>query len=181
MRCPARIWSRSIRATRRSGNTIGITGLSVGDTLVGIDFRPQNGLLYSLGVNTTSNTATLYAISSRTGQATAVGGPFAFVDAGGNAVIFPAGNYGFDFNPVADRIRVVTGSGLNFRINPNTGVGVDGDNTGLTTGNWSAAPTPTAPSPARPARRTAPPAYTNNQPNVTVTTLYTLDCLRISF
>ena len=35
--------------------------------------------------------------------------------------------YGFDFNPAADRIRVVAGS-INFRVNPNTGTGDDGDN-----------------------------------------------------
>src|SRR6185436_9082320 len=35
--------------------------------------------------------------------------------------------YGFDFNPAVDRIRVVTDTGLNFRLNPNTGAPVDGD------------------------------------------------------
>jgi hypothetical protein len=30
--------------------------------------------------------------------------------------------------PTVDRIRVVTSTGLNFRINPNAGAGVDGDN-----------------------------------------------------
>jgi len=34
--------------------------------------------------------------------------------------------YGFDFNPVADRVRVVTGS-LNFRIDPNSGAPIDGN------------------------------------------------------
>jgi hypothetical protein len=33
-----------------------------------------------------------------------------------------ANGYGFDFNPQADRIRVVTGSGKNFRVNPNNGL-----------------------------------------------------------
>src|SRR4029453_18675372 len=53
--------------------TIPITGLTAGETLVGIDFRPQNGLLYGLGVNATANNATLYVISTRTGFAGVVG------------------------------------------------------------------------------------------------------------
>src|SRR5688572_17277086 len=52
---------------------IAVTGLAAGDTLVGIDFRPQNGFLYGLGVNAGADTATLYAVSTRTGVATAVG------------------------------------------------------------------------------------------------------------
>jgi len=35
-------------------NTIAITNLAAGETLVGIDFRPQNGTLYGLGVNAAS-------------------------------------------------------------------------------------------------------------------------------
>src|SRR3954463_11257295 len=60
-------------ATPTSGTVIGIAGLVAGETLVGIDFRPQNGLLYGLGVNSTTDTATLYAISTRTGFAAVVG------------------------------------------------------------------------------------------------------------
>ena len=52
-----------------------ITGVNPAETLVGIDFRPQNGLLYGLGVNATLDTATLYVISTRTGQAAIVGDP----------------------------------------------------------------------------------------------------------
>ena len=149
------------------GTTIGITGLNLGEALVGIDFRPQNGFLYGLGVGAAATTATLYAISTRTGQATPVGGPIAFVDEGGNPVIFPTGNYGFDFNPTVDRIRVTTDTGLNFRINPNNGAPVDGNAgvagtqpDGFINGATTGAPAN---------------AYTNSQPNVTVTTLYTLN------
>jgi hypothetical protein len=38
-----------------------------------------------------------------------------------------ATGYGVDFNPQADRVRIVTGSGLNFRINPSTGAPIDAD------------------------------------------------------
>src|SRR5262245_50552659 len=105
--------------------TIAVTGVNAGETLVGIDFRPQNGVLYGLGVDAAANTGTLYAISVRTGFAAAVGSPGSVqlttdgvtkVDLPDPAVL----GYGFDFNPAADRIRVVAGA-LNFRIDPNTG------------------------------------------------------------
>ncbi len=46
-----------------------ITGLTAGDTLVGIDRRPQNGFLYGLGYNATNGTVQLYGISSQTAMA----------------------------------------------------------------------------------------------------------------
>ena len=110
------------------------------ETLVGIDFRPNNGMLYGLGVNAAADTATLYLISQRTGFATPVGtvGQVALTTDGVTAVDLPdpaTVGWSFDFNPAADRVRVTTGSGLNFRINPNTGAAVDGDNGGgVTTG-----------------------------------------------
>ena len=132
------------------GFFIGISGLTAGETLVGIDFRPLNGVLYGLGVNAVTDTATLYAISTRTGVAGAVG------TFGGLGDL--AGNYGFDFNPVADRIRVTTDTGLNFRINPNDAVIV-------------------IDSPIMPigAHDISGVAYTNNQPDGGVTVLYALD------
>jgi hypothetical protein len=57
------------------GTSIPVTGLTAGQTLVGIDFRPANGVLYGLGVNSAANTATLYTISVLTGVATVVGSP----------------------------------------------------------------------------------------------------------
>ena len=44
--------------------TTAIANITAGETLVGIDFRPQNGMLYGLGVNATADNATLYAIST---------------------------------------------------------------------------------------------------------------------
>src|SRR3954451_11266177 len=99
---------------------IAVTGAAAGETLVGIDFRPQNGFLYGLGVNATADTATLYAISTQTGQAAVVGtaNSIAFKDGAGATIDLPdpaVTGYGFDFNPAADRIRVVAGT-LNFRV-----------------------------------------------------------------
>ncbi len=111
--------------------TTAISPLMNSETLVGIDFRPQNGFLYGLGVNAMTDTATLYSISTRTGFATAIGTPgqITFVDDMMMTVDLPdpaVQGYGVDFNPVADRVRVVAGS-LNFRVNPNTGAPIDGN------------------------------------------------------
>jgi hypothetical protein len=38
-------------ASPNSRSTFGISGIVAGQTLVGIDFRPFNGLLYALGLN----------------------------------------------------------------------------------------------------------------------------------
>src|SRR5215831_12620580 len=137
------------------GTSIPVTGLTAGQTLVGIDVRPANGLLYGLGVNAATDAATLYTISVLTGVATIVGSFNSPV-----VIDFPASaDYGFDFNPVVDRIRVTTDTGLNFRINPNNGslAGLD---------------------PMIVGSEISGVAYTNNEThNSGVTTLYTLDPL----
>ncbi|VTR92722.1 na-ca exchanger integrin-beta4 : Hemolysin-type calcium-binding region domain protein OS=Rhodopirellula maiorica SM1 GN=RMSM_03614 PE=4 SV=1: DUF4394: Calx-beta: VCBS: VCBS [Gemmata massiliana] len=112
-----------------------ITGVSSNEALVGLDFRSQDGALYSLGVDATANTATLYKISTQTGQATAIGTPGSvkFVDTVGSQVDLPdpsAVSYGVAFDPATGQLRVVTANGLNFRIDPATGAAIDG-NTGL--------------------------------------------------
>ncbi|MDZ7958654.1 MAG: DUF4394 domain-containing protein [Aulosira sp. DedQUE10] len=158
--------------------TAAITGVTAGEILVGIDLRPATGQLYGLGINDTNNTGTLYLIDPQTGTATIVGGSagqIAFVDAMGNAVDLPPANngFGFDFNPTVDRIRVVTNTGLNFRLNPITGLAVDG-NTGVTGINPDGAIN------GLPASSTgvSATAYTNSfngTTGTTFTTQYTLD------
>jgi hypothetical protein len=93
-----------------------ITGLNAAETIRGIDFRPATGELYGLGITDLAgdDEARLYVLNPATGAATLVG-PGAFAT-------LPDGlSYGFDFNPVVDRIRVVASNDLNFRLNPNTG------------------------------------------------------------
>jgi hypothetical protein len=116
--------------------TVPVTGLASGETLVGIDFRPATGQLYGLAINAAANTGTVVVLDPQTGTATPIGtsGSVAFVDAAGNPIDLPATGYGIDFNPTVDRIRVVTSTGLNFRLNPITGAPVDGD-TGLAAGS----------------------------------------------
>lgn len=155
---------------------VAVTGLTAGDVLMGIDVRPQNNRLYGLGYNPNNNNLQLYHLAVDAGayRATAIGSPVAFVDASGvNAVAVNASNgLGMDFNPAVDRIRVVTGSGQNFRINPNTGAGVDGDlggAAGSVTGVNMDGPINGG------ATSLGDVAYTNNAANNAVTTLYTID------
>jgi len=123
--------SRFLSTALTTPVTVTIAGVTAGETLVGIDFRPQTGQLYSFGVNATTDTGTVYVIDPQTGSASVVGtaGMVAFVTPDGALVDLPpvSAGYGFDFNPTVDRIRVVTGSGLNLRINPNNGAPVDGN------------------------------------------------------
>ncbi len=93
---------------------VAITGLPAGESLRDIDVRPADGRLYALG-----GTGRLYALDPATGAASAVGGPF--------AVPLTGTRFAFDFDPYQDRARVVSDSGQNFRVNPDTGEVVDSD------------------------------------------------------
>jgi Domain of unknown function (DUF4394) len=99
-----------------------VTGLKTGDKLVGIDYRPATGQLYAMGVNGASGS--IYTINPLSGAATAVGSPFTMPQSAGASV---GKDYGFDFNPTVDRIRVSADSRDNFRVHPDTGAvaGVD--------------------------------------------------------
>src|SRR5262249_9651875 len=94
--------------------TTAITGLQAGESIVRIDFRPATGGLYGIG-----STSRLYLIDPITGTASAVGPVF--------VVPLSGATFGVDFNPVVDRIRIVSNTGQNIRINPNNGTtaGVD--------------------------------------------------------
>ena len=104
--------------------TAPVTGLGTGQTLVGLDTRPNTGQLFALGYNATGTQAQLYTLNPTTGVLTAVGG----------AITLNLGTslnrIGFDFNPTVDRIRVTGSSNTNFRLNPNTG-GVAATDTNL--------------------------------------------------
>ena len=137
-----------------------VAGLVAGDTLVGIDLRPLNGRLYGLGFNIGTGAARLYHLdaSATAATATPVGGSIAF------DIPISGPHFGFDFNPLADRARVVTSAGQNFRINPNTGAPVDGD----------IAPGLQMDLAISGATSVVDTAYTNATLNTTATTQYTL-------
>lgn len=90
-----------------------LDGLAPGDHLLGIDYRVAKGQLFGLGAS-----GQLYRIAPATGRATAVGAPVALPREG-------ASEWGFDFNPTVDRIRVVNDKGFNLRLHPDTGAIVD--------------------------------------------------------
>lgn len=92
-----------------------ITGLQPGEAIVGIDFRPANQQLYALG-----STSRLYTINTSTGQASAVSAAPFTTPLSGTA-------FGFDFNPSVDRIRIVSNTGQNMRVHPETGAVILGD------------------------------------------------------
>jgi hypothetical protein len=138
------------------GSSLPITGLGAGETLLGIDRRPATGILYVLG-----SSSHLYTINTTTGAATAVGAAFSPALSGTA--------FGFDFNPVPDRIRVTSTDTSNFRLNPNDGT-VAGTDTSLTYagGDSGAGLTP----------RVVGSAYTNNFSGTAVTTLFGIDSNR---
>ena len=85
--------------------TKAITGLQAGENILGIDFRPLNGQLYALG-----SSSRIYTLNLGNGAATVVGGQL--------TTLLIGTDFGFDFNPTVDRIRVVSNTGQNLRLNP---------------------------------------------------------------
>ncbi|MFY8105726.1 MAG: DUF4394 domain-containing protein [Elstera sp.] len=83
-------------------------------TIVGIDVRPSNGKLYALTMS-----GGLYTVDPKTGTATMASQLSQAVNTGLNPVM--------DFNPLADRLRVLGVGGASYRINVDNGmVTVDG-------------------------------------------------------
>ncbi len=130
-----------------------ITGLQTGESIVGITIRPANGKLYGLG-----SSSRLYEVSQVTGIATVVG-------TATFALPLTGMNFGFDFNPTVDRIRLVSDQQQNLRLHPDTGVVVDGDavTAGVQGDAMLSAPSVMAV------------AYTNSAAGATVTTLFGID------
>ena len=134
-------------------DSVPITGLQPAETLVGIDFRPADGLLYGVG-----DTARLYTISRSTGLATEVGlVPFG---------VLLGSSFGMDVNPVTDVIRLVSDAEQNLRIDPETGLLVATD----TNLSYDAGDPNFGTNPGVVAA-----AYTNNFSSATTTTLFGID------
>ncbi|WP_413164022.1 DUF4394 domain-containing protein [Capilliphycus salinus ALCB114379] len=132
--------------------TIAVTGIE--GTLLGIDTRPANGLIYGL---TTANN--LYTIDPSSGVATlasTLSQPFE----GGTIS-------GFDFNPAADRLRLVGDNDQDFRINVDTGAVIVDGTLAFAQGDVNAGINPNV---------TAS-AYTNSFAGTTSTQLYNIDTL----
>ena len=135
---------------------VALQGLPAGDRLVGIDYRVARGVLFALSAG-----GRLYTVNTATGQLSPVGSGAPVLSAGqaGQAV-------GFDFNPAADRIRVVNDSGTNLRLHPETGALAATDPAvRYADGDVRAGVAP----------RLAGAAYTYNKTNDKLTTNYAID------
>ena len=136
-----------------------ISGLGGADSaLVGIDFRVQGGELYGVG-----NGGGVYTLDLATAEAS-------FVSQLSETL--RGGSFGVDFNPAANRLRIVSDAGQNLRHDVSLATGGTTADADLTY---------TAP-PATPVVATGVTgaAYTNNDPTVmgapnTATTLFDLD------
>lgn len=131
--------------TNPTPNSVAMSGLNTGEYVVGLDFRPANGTLFAL-----SSQSRLFTVNTANGQLTAIGSTL-------NPMLSGT-QFGFDFNPTVDRIRLVSNTGQNLRLHPDLGTVV------ATDGNLN---------PGSPSVTAA--AYTNNFASSTATVLYVID------
>ena len=140
--------------------TRSITGLETDEDVVAIDYRPATGELYGF-----SDQGRLYRIDTGSGDTTLIGPGPINPALTGTAI-------GFDFNPVADRIRITTDEDENVRLHPDTGA-VLGPDTDLAyaPGDAGAGLDP----------EVTALAYTQNFPGASTTTLWGIDTERDVF
>ena len=127
-----------------------LQGLPAGETLVGMDYRVARGVLYAL-----SSAGRLYTLDTSTATLRPVGNT--------PGVVLEGQRIGVNFNPVADRVRVVSDSGQNLRLHPDTGA-VAATDPPL---SWAV--------PAAVAARVGAAAYTYNKRDEKLTTNYAID------
>ena len=132
-------------------STVAITGLQGGESVRGIDFRPATGQLFGLGSN-----SRVYRIDTVTGVATFVGAL---------TTTLSGTDFGFDFNPVPDRIRITSDADQNLRANPNDGTNVVDGVLAYAAGDPNTGQNPNV----------VASAYTNSFAGTTTTTLYDID------
>ncbi|HEU4844034.1 MAG TPA: DUF4394 domain-containing protein, partial [Burkholderiaceae bacterium] len=148
------IVSFDLASAATAKTTAAASGLQPNENLIGIDYRPADGKLYGVG-----SSGRIYTIDPATGVLTFKAALMA--DAADTSAPYTAlagSDFGLDFNPVADRLRVVSNTGQSLRINVDTGATTsDGDING---------PVPAALNAA---------AYTNAFAGSASTTLYVID------
>ncbi len=140
-------------ATTTSVTTTAVAGLNGGETLLGIDYRPASGQLY--GVTSQNRLVTINATSGAISLVAALSADP--TDATNPFTALNGAEFGVDFNPLADRLRVVSDTNQNLRINPDNGRVI----------------TDTALNPGTPDIVAA--AYSNNFAGTATTTLFGLD------
>ncbi|MEJ1202475.1 MULTISPECIES: DUF4394 domain-containing protein [unclassified Streptomyces] len=130
-----------------------VTGLKGDKKLVGIDFRVQNGKLYGVGDEGGIYTVSKNAKATKVSQLT---------------VALEGEYFGVDFNPPANRLRVISDTGQNLRHN------IDDPAAPRTTTTDGTLTNPTTPPST--ALGVTGAAYTNNDLNAaTATTLFDID------
>lgn len=136
-----------------------VTGLDGDTKLVGIDFRVQDGNLYGVGDAGGIYTVDKQAIATKVSQLTiALNGTY----------------FGVDFNPAANRLRVISDTGQNLRHNIDDPNGAPA--TGVTVADGTLTQPPVPPAPGATATGVTGAAYTNNDLNpATATTLFDID------
>lgn len=136
-----------------------VTGIDPDYVLAGMDFRPATRQLYGMAYKASSQEYKLYTIDPATAAATVV-------NATPGTLPLGSGHIGFDFNPVVDRIRVVSTNGANYRLNPTDG-SIAGTDITLTyaAGDVNNGKTP----------RVGTVAYTNSYPAAPTTILFAID------
>jgi hypothetical protein len=136
-----------------------VIGLRPGERVVGIDYRTSTAQLYAVG-----SSSRLYMVDPVTGRATQVGAaPFTPpLDP------TPGLEFGVDFDPVSDKLRVVSDAGQSLLLDPDTGAAAPSPALVYAPGDANAGQTPSV---------TAI-AYTNNFRGAAAKTLYGLDWRR---
>jgi hypothetical protein len=108
-----------------------LTGLGANEKLVALDMRPTDGKLYGL-----ADSAKLYTIDPMSGAVTLKSVLAAdSSDATSPFTGLVGTDFGIDFNPITDRLRVTSNTGQNLRINADTGkvitdIAISGQTTG---------------------------------------------------
>lgn len=147
-------------APSRARWTAQVSGLVGDQSLVGVDYRVQDGQLYGVG-----DAGGVYTVDARRGQATKVSQ--LTVPLSGTA-------FGVDFNPAANRLRVVSDTGQNLRHNIDDPAGAPAAGVTANDAPLTYPATPTVP--AATAVGISAAAYTNNDLDpTTATTLFDID------
>jgi hypothetical protein len=137
-----------------------ITGMQGGETPAGFDIRPSNQTAYIL-----SNGARVYTLNQTTGMATLTGALSPANVAGNTFSQLNGGNFGTDFSPPADALRIYTDAEQNVAVAADSGGAIQATSLTRANGDVNAG--------------TAPDifaiAYTNNYTNAPNTVLYSLD------
>lgn len=141
---------------------LALRGLPPGERLLGIDYRVARGQMYALG-----RSGQLYTVDTDTGTLSPVGSGIGWPLLGARV--------GIDFNPAADRLRVVTEAGQNLRVHPDTGALVDLDPQAPGLQADTVLGYPAGDAQAGRAPRVVAAGYTYNQRDAKLTTNYAID------